>query len=87
VEGIAGVEVESEDRLIKGYLMRGQEIKVKMQSDHFAGDGDLFLFGSMLDHFFASYASINSFTRFKVEELLKGDTYTWPARVGDRPLI
>jgi len=87
VEGIEEVRIKPEDRLVKGHLMRGQEIKMKMRSDHFASDGDLFLFGSVLDRFFASYSSITSFTTFKVEETLKGDVYKWQARIGDRPLI
>lgn len=87
VEGISGLEVNNVDRLVEGYLMRGQEIKIKIKSDHFASDGDLYLFGSVLDNFFSSYASLNSFTSFMVDEVLKGDIYKWPAKIGDRPLI
>lgn len=87
VEGISGLEVNNADRLVEGYLMRGQEIKIKIKSDHFASDGDLYLFGSVLDNFFSSYASLNSFTSFMVDEVLKGDIYKWPAKIGDRPLI
>jgi len=87
VEGISAVDVRREDRLVMGYLMRGQEIVLKAHSDHFASDGDLFIFGSVLENFFGCYASINSFTNFRIEEVLKGDIYKWPARIGDRPLI
>ncbi len=87
VDGLQSLEVNNADRLVRGYLMRGQDITVKIQSDHFASEGDLFLFGSVLDGFFSSYASLNSYTSFKIEEVLKGDSYKWPAKIGDRPLI
>ena len=67
--------------------MRGQEIKLKMHQDHFASQGDLFLFSSILDYFLGCYSSINTYTRLIIEDVLKGDTYQWPARLGDRPLI
>jgi len=87
VDGISGLEIKNADRLVAGYLLRGQEIKARIGSDHFASDGDLFVFGSVMDRFFSSYASLNTFTLFEVEEVLKGDRYRWPARIGDHPLI
>jgi type VI secretion system protein ImpG len=87
VDGIQDLAVKSVDRLVTGYLLRGQEIKLAVSSDHFASEGDLFLFGSILDRFFSSYVTLNSFTHFTMEEILKGDRFSWPARIGDRPLI
>lgn len=87
VEGVSGLEVKAEDRLVAGYMMRGQSLTLRIKSDHFASDGDLYLFGTVLHNFFSSYASLNSFTRFRVEEVLKGDVYSWPEKIGDRPLI
>jgi len=87
IAGIQSIETVPSDRLVSGILMRGQEIKLKMRQDHFASPGDLYLFGCILDHFFGGYASINTYTRIAVQEILKGDLYQWPARIGDRPLI
>lgn len=87
IEGIAGLEIRAIDRLVRGISMRGQEILLKLNSDHFASIGDMYLFGTIMDHFLGSYASINCFTQLKVEESLKGDVYLWPVRMGDRPLI
>lgn len=87
IAGIQGLEVIPSDRLVSGILMRGQEIKLKMRQDHFACPGDLYLWGCVLDHFFSTYASLNTFTRLSIQEILKGDLYQWPARIGDRPLI
>lgn len=87
---IAGVEkVESNvlNRLISGIMRGGREINIKARQDHFSGPGDLYLFGCILDHFLGSYASINTFTRLVIEDVVKGDIYRWPERVGDHPLI
>jgi type VI secretion system protein ImpG len=87
IEGIVKIESSDSSRLISGAIMRGKEIKLKMHQDHFASQGDLFLFGSVLDYFLGCYASINTYTRLFIEDVLKGDIYQWPARLGDRPLI
>ncbi len=87
IDGIEGIESKPSDRLVSGLPMRGREIKVKMRQDCFASQGDLFLFGCVLDQFLGGYASINAYTRLIIEEVLKGDLYQWPARLGDHPLI
>jgi type VI secretion system protein ImpG len=87
VEGIVKLETEAVDRLVSGILMRGRQITVSARQDHFAGYGDLYLFGCVLDAFLGGYASINSFITFAIKESTKGEVYTWPARLGDQPLI
>ncbi len=87
ISGIEKLETKSADRLVSGILMRGREIVLNARSDHFAGPGDLFLFGSVLDYFLGAYASLNSFTILKIKEVLRGDLYQWPARIGEKPLI
>ncbi len=87
VDGIEDLSVKAVNRLVSGITMRGQEIRLKLNPDHFAGKGDMYLFGTIMDHFLGTYASINCFTHLTVEDSLKGDSDTWPARMGDRPLI
>jgi len=87
IEGIKHVEAKSSNRLVSGVMMQGQDITIKLQQDHFAGQGDFFLFGSVLDYFLGCYASMNSYTRFIVEEVLKGDQYQWPPRIGEHFLL
>ena len=87
VAGIENLESKGSDRLVSGILMRGRDILLDVRQDHFASQGDLFLFGSVLDHFLSSYASINTYTRLMIKELREGKVYQWPARLGDHPLI
>jgi type VI secretion system protein ImpG len=87
LSGIESIQSKGTDRLVSGLLLRGREITCKARSDYFASQGDLYLFGSVLNEFFAVYASLNSFTHFILKETLSGDTFTWPAKIGERPLI
>lgn len=87
VAGIQSIASMGADRLVSRVMMRGREIRVEARQDHFASQGDLFLFGSVLDHFLGSYASINTFTLLTVREVITGERHQWPARLGDHPLI
>ncbi len=87
VAGIEGVSSRPSDRLVGGLPMRGQEVEIRLRQDHFAGPGDLFLFGCVLEHFLGNYASINTFMRLTVQETQKGDVYRWPVRLGNHPLL
>ncbi|MCX8117637.1 MAG: type VI secretion system baseplate subunit TssF [Desulfobacterota bacterium] len=87
VEGIEDLQTRISDRLVSGIVMRGQEIDLKLRQENFASQGDMFLFGCILDHFLANYASLNHFIRLKVQEVVRGVTYQWPARIGDHPLL
>lgn len=87
IAGIERVKATPSNRLVSGVMMRGQEVELKLNRDHFASEGDLFLFGCVLDTFLGGYASINSFTRVTVTEVMKGKVYRWPARLGNRHLV
>ena len=45
------------------------------------------VFGCVLETFFGSYASINSFTCLTMKDVNGGRSFTWPPRIGLRPLI
>ncbi|UCH23936.1 MAG: type VI secretion system baseplate subunit TssF [Deltaproteobacteria bacterium] len=87
IAGIEQVETGASNRLASGVMMRGREIRINMRQDHFASQGDMFLFGCVLDHFLGSYASMNSYTRLSIKEVIKGELYQWPVRIGDQPLV
>lgn len=87
LDSIQKVRSTSSDRLVDRVIMRGRQINLELRQDHFSGPGDLFLFGTVLDFFLGAYASINTFTQLTVKEVLKGEVYQWPARIGDHPLI
>ncbi len=87
VEGVRTLDVQPHDRLVGGAVIRGSEINMEVDGSSFAGAGDVFLFGSVLNAFLAGYACINSYTRMRLVNIFDGEEHTWAARTGDRPLL
>lgn len=56
------------------------------RSEGYIGEGDLFVFASVLNEFFALYASINSYHELRVRST-QGDVYQWKPRMGLQPLL
>ena len=76
VEGIDDVSARPADTLVRGVLVRGQEITLTARKDHFASLGDLLLFRhGPWTGFFSEYSSLNSFTRLRVKEMISGETF------------
>ncbi len=87
IKGLEAIGSQPGDRLVNGLMLRGREIHLEARYDHFASQGDLYLFASILNEFLAVYSTFNSFTRFTLKESLRGEIISWPARIGERPLI
>ena len=83
---LRSVSHEAVDRLHRGLPMRGLRVDLNIDPQGFAGQGDLFLFASALNEFFALYASLNSYHELRVIST-QGDVYLWPPRKGQQPLL
>lgn len=86
IAGIEALEVRAGQQLVEDIPLRGREICIRVRQDHFAGAGDMYLFGCLLDQFLGRYASLNSYTRLVFYETLRGGTWQWPTRLGNRTL-
>ncbi len=86
LEGLRQISHSHVDRLHMGLPVRGIRTELQMDGDNFLGEGDLFLFASILDQFFALYASLNSFHELQVRTT-QGATYQWTPRMGQQPLL
>ncbi|MFZ5891310.1 MAG: type VI secretion system baseplate subunit TssF [Myxococcota bacterium] len=64
---------------------RGLEIRVDCDETAFEG-ASVFLFGAVLERFFAKYASINSFTETVLRTLQRGEIMRYSTRVGRRAI-
>ena len=82
LEGLQAVRSEGRDLLSRGAVVRGSRITLDVLEDHFAGEGDLFLFSSILNEFVALQATLNSFVQLQVHGIQGGETLTWPPRTG-----
>jgi type VI secretion system protein ImpG len=66
-----------------GAVCRGVEVGVEFDEDRYIGNG-LYLFASVLDRFFALYASVNTFTRTVATVARREGVYKrFPARIGE----
>jgi type VI secretion system protein ImpG len=66
---------------------RGVEIEVTFDEEKYAGSG-VFFFASVLERFFALYASLNSATRLVARSKQReGILRRWPFRAGERTLL
>ena len=64
---------------------RGLEVTIEVRESEFSGNS-AFLFGAVLEQFFAKYVSINSFTE-TVLRSERGEIKRWTARPGARDVI
>lgn len=93
VLGIVNVQSEAVHARVAGLsrggglaLARGRRIDLELDEDNFAGDG-AWLFASVLERFFALYASLNSFTQLTVRTRQRRRPLgEWAPRAGCRAL-
>lgn len=68
-------------------ICRGTEIELLLDDTLLSGSS-VFLFSSVLEHFFSMYCSINSFTRLIVKLKGKAEAYKiWPPKTGKKPVL
>jgi type VI secretion system protein ImpG len=71
-----------------GPLVFGRGVEVSVTCDEIAFEGaGLFLFGAVLERFFAKYVSINSFTETVVRSVQRGEIMRWPTQAGLRAVL
>lgn len=85
--GIGEAITTPSDRMMKGLPVRGLTTHLKLDQDAFLCEGELYLFATVLSHFFALYASINSFHQLEVTNTTNNEHYQWPQLTGRQPVI
>ncbi len=65
---------------------RGMEVTIECDESAFEG-GSAFVFGAVLERFFARYASINGFCETVLRSLQRGEIKRWPTTAGQRKVI
>ncbi len=90
IEGVLSIAANPVLRRIEGAgpitFGRGLEIAVEFDEQLFEGSG-VFILGMVLEHFFAKYTSLNSFTETVIKTTDRGELHRWTLREGSRPLI
>ncbi|WP_059412304.1 type VI secretion system baseplate subunit TssF [Cupriavidus basilensis] len=83
IDAISDVRHRPLQKLVKGGLLRGVEIVVTLDSPRFAGEGDVELFGEMLNRFLSLYATVNLYTRLVIVSQPTGKRLAWPDSKGE----
>lgn len=90
VEGLKSVKVNRVVRRLPGprplAFGRGLEVTVLVEELAFEG-GSAFLFGSVLDRYFARHVSMNSFTETVLRSESRGEVNRWIPQWGARPTL
>ncbi|MDY0361141.1 MAG: type VI secretion system baseplate subunit TssF [Desulforegulaceae bacterium] len=87
IDGILSVKSEKIKILYRGTIVRGIRIFILMNSTSFASKGDLYIFGAVLNNFFATYCAINTFTELVVNDEITGEEFKWKPNTGKKHLI
>ncbi|HBC7422213.1 TPA: type VI secretion system baseplate subunit TssF [Serratia marcescens] len=87
LEGIERIETVPVDRLIRGMPVRGLKSRLFVRQSAFAGEGELYLFSTVLAHFLSLYASVNAFHLLEVYNLDNKECYRWPVQAGQHSMM
>jgi type VI secretion system protein ImpG len=77
LDAIEKMETRPVDRLFKGVPVRGLTTTLWIHPAPFVCEGEVYLLGAVLSHFFALYASINSFHCLKIINTESQESWEW----------
>ncbi|KQN47494.1 type VI secretion protein ImpG [Serratia sp. Leaf50] len=77
LDAIMDVKHVQTQRFEKGFLLRGIDIEVTLDVKGFNGEGDINLFGEMLNRFFALYADIHLYNQLTLTIQPSGKHLRW----------
>lgn len=87
LDAIEKLETKPVDRLFKGVPVRGLATTLWIRPDPFICEGEIYLLGTVLSHFFALYASINSYHCLKIINTESQEAWEWQEKMGQHALI
>ncbi|MBI3897452.1 MAG: type VI secretion system baseplate subunit TssF [Gammaproteobacteria bacterium] len=90
IEGVRSIQAQPLTRRLPmaGPIAFGRGLEITLQVDEIAFQGSsAFLFGSVMEKFFARYVSINSFTETVLRSLNRGEIMRWRPLCGERPIL
>jgi len=80
IESLLDLNITTTERLLKGQLIRGRQIKITVDSSGFSSHGDLFVFGELLNKLYGQFTDVNSFTELVINNENTGEEMTWQPR-------
>ncbi len=87
IEGIRAIAVTPLDRIKRGALLRGLEIRLTLQEENYLSEADAHLFGTVLHHFLSMYATVNTFVQTRVVLQPSNREFAWEPLLGENFLL
>lgn len=87
LESIRQIKARPDHLFLKGNVLRGLKVELELAESGFAAEGEMYLFASILNRFFALYTSLNSFSRLEVRGAEKGEIYPFAPAAGRQVLL
>ena len=87
LDAFDGIQSGFEDRIHNGLPVRGRKTVLRLKESHFATEGDMFLFASILNELFALNCTMNSFHHLLVLGVENGEIYEWKPKTGSYRLL
>ncbi len=87
IEGIKDFSSSPEEMLVKGRPLRGQLLSLTLGGECYAGAGQRYLIGLVLDEVLSQFATINTYTRLEVTDAASGHKISFKPRLGSRRLL
>lgn len=87
LDAVKKVSAAPVTRLVRGAPARGVAVDVEIDEDGAGGEGEAWLFGTVLDVFLGQYVALNSFSRLQLKLQKCGEVHSWPMRSGSRILL
>jgi type VI secretion system protein ImpG len=90
IEGVTGIESKTVVRPLPfpGPMTFGRGVEITLTCDEHSFEGSgVFVFGAVMERFFAKYTSINSFTQTVLRTSQRGEVMRWPTTAGRRSTL
>lgn len=90
IEGVRSVRTQAVVRRLPmpGPIACGRGLEITLEVDELAFQGgSTFLFGAVMEHFFARHVSINAFTETVLRSSTRGEIMRWAPRSGERAIL
>jgi type VI secretion system protein ImpG len=87
IQGVTDISVSPLNRVYRGALLRGMDIKVAINENNYISRADAYMFGTVLHNFFTMYATINTFVQTGSVMSPSKSELTWAPLLGENFLI
>lgn len=87
IQGIKQIQIQPVRRLWQGAFIQGLSFQLNLAEDHYLSPADIYLFGAVLQQFFAEYAPMNMYVMTKITCYPSQKEFTWQTIQGRNQLI